>query len=285
METIIELIRWLYSPEGLTTIIQTAGLIGITAIVFAETGLLIGFFMPGDSLLVTAGILACPQSVGGGIFDPLLLTVCLIAAAIIGDQVNYALGRRAGEAVFSRPDGRLIKRKYFEEAHKFYTEHGGSAILLARFVPILRTFVPFVAGVAQMPYRRFVAFNVVGGASWVTSMVLLGYFLGSTPLAQNLHGVIIVVVAISLIPLVVGVLKQWRSMRRASRSKPIGGADLESKHLVGTPAQQSSTPRVSHATSRNKPHRSGRMGSSNQKDREQDARHLTRRPQEALGRE
>lgn len=216
MDHIIEWIRWLYSPAGLTTIIQTAGLIGITAIVFSETGLLVGFFLPGDSLLVTAGILANPEAVGGGLFDPVHLIGCLTLAAIIGDQVNYGLGNKAGEAVFSRPDGRLIKRKHFQDAHEFYTAHGGAAIVLARFVPILRTFVPFVAGVAKMPYRRFVVFNVVGATLWVFSMVLIGFFLGQTSLAKNLHGVIIVVVGISLLPLVFGALRQWRNSRAAT---------------------------------------------------------------------
>jgi membrane-associated protein len=218
MDYLIEWIRWLYSPAGLTTIIQTAGLIGLTAIVFSETGLLVGFFLPGDSLLVTAGILANPEAVGGGLFNPLHLVICLVAAAIIGDQVNYGLGYKAGAAVFSRPDGRLIKRKYFEDAHSFYVARGGAAIVLARFVPILRTFVPFVAGVAKMPYRRFVAFNIIGGASWVMSMVLIGYCLGQTPLAKNLHGVIVVVVFISILPLVFGALKQWRDSRAARRN-------------------------------------------------------------------
>jgi membrane-associated protein len=216
MEYVIELIRWLYSPEGLTAIIQTVGLAGITFIVFAETGLLVGFLLPGDSLLVTAGILACPQAIGGGIFDPITLIACLVVAAIVGDQVNYALGAKAGQAVYLRPDGWLIKRKHFEEAKAFYEARGASAIVIARFVPILRTFVPFVAGVAQMRYRRFVAFNIMGGAGWVVSMVLLGYYLGRTPLAQNLHGVITVVVAISLIPFVVAVFKRWRAGRSAN---------------------------------------------------------------------
>jgi membrane-associated protein len=221
MDYVIEWARWFYSPAGLTTMIQAAGLIGLTAIVFSETGLLVGFFLPGDSLLVTAGILACPEAIGGGLFDPLHLIICLTAAAIVGDQVNYALGAKAGDVVFSRPDGRLIKRRYFIEARDFYRVRGGSAILLARFVPILRTFVPFVAGVAQMPYRRFVAFNVIGATSWVVSMVLIGYFLGRTPLAKNLHGVIIVVVAISLIPLAVATLKQWRTNRSAVVGKVV----------------------------------------------------------------
>ncbi|MBM4329398.1 MAG: DedA family protein [Deltaproteobacteria bacterium] len=219
MDYLIELIRWLYSPEGLTTIIRTFGLLGLTAIVFAETGLLVGFFLPGDSLLVTAGILASPESIGGGLFDPVLLIACLTAAAIVGDQVNYVLGRKAGEAVFSRPDGRLVKRKYLEEARDFYRAHGGAAIVLARFVPFLRTFVPFVAGVAEMPYRRFVAFNVIGGVSWVVSMVLIGYLLGQTPLANNLHGVIMVVVAISVMPIVIGAFKQWWVRRAGPRAK------------------------------------------------------------------
>jgi len=228
MEYFIDVLRWLYSPAGLTTIIQTVGLIGLIGIVFAETGLLVGFFLPGDSLLVTAGILSCPQAVGGGLFDPIVLIGCLAVAAVVGDQVNYALGRKTGDVVFSRPDGRLIKRKYFLEAKTFYEERGGSAILLARFVPILRTFVPFVAGVAQMPYHRFVTFNVAGGASWVVSMILIGYFLGHTPLAKNLHGVIIAVVAISLIPLAVTAFKQWRRSRsgggKATEAAPVPDA-------------------------------------------------------------
>jgi membrane-associated protein len=213
METLLEFLRSLYSTEGLTRLLQAGGLVGITAIVFAETGLLIGFFLPGDSLLVTAGILSSPEAVGGGIFDPVVLTVLLSVAAVAGDQVNYGFGRKTGEIVYSRPDGRLIKRRHFEQARDFYAARGGSAILIARFVPILRTFVPFIAGVAQMRYRRFVAFNVVGGTAWVTSMVWLGYLLGKTPLAANLHRVILVVVAISLIPLAVGAFKQWRASR------------------------------------------------------------------------
>ncbi len=216
MDQIIEFIGWLYSPAGLTTIIQTVGLVGLAAIVFAETGLLVGFFLPGDSLLVTAGILACPEAVGGGLFDPVVLISCLTIAAIIGDQINYGLGRRTGEVVFSRPDGRLLKRKHYEDARVFYEARGGSAILLARFMPFFRTFVPFVAGVAKMPYRRFVIFNVAGGALWVLSMVLLGYFLGRTPLAKNLHGVIMVVVAISVMPIVVGALRQFWNGRSAA---------------------------------------------------------------------
>lgn len=211
LESIVDFVRSLYTTEGLIALIRTGGLLALVAIVFAETGLLVGFFLPGDSLLVTAGILSSPHAVGGGIFDPLVLAASLCVAAVAGDQVNYGLGRKTGHVVFSRPDGRLIKRRHFEQAHAFYVTRGASAVVLARFVPILRTFVPFIAGVAEMPYRRFVAFNVVGGTLWVTGLVALGYFLGATPLGAKLHRVILVVVAVSLIPLAVGAYKVWRN--------------------------------------------------------------------------
>jgi membrane-associated protein len=220
MEGIVDFIRSLYTTEGLVALIRTGGLLALVAIVFAETGLLVGFFLPGDSLLVTAGILSSPHAVGGGIFDPFVLAACLAVAAVAGDQVNYALGHRTGAVVYSRPDGRLIKRRHFEQAHAFYVARGGSAILLARFVPILRTFVPFVAGVAEMPYRRFVLFNVAGGALWVVSLLALGYFLGGTPLGAELHRVILLVVAVSVLPLVWSVYKMWRGGRP---SLPRGG--------------------------------------------------------------
>ena len=223
MDSLIDFLKTLYSEEGLKNIIATGGLLGLIGIVFAETGLLIGFFLPGDSLLVTAGIFSSPKAVGGQLFDPVILISCLIVAAIIGDQLNYALGARTGEAVYSRPDSRFIKRKYFEQARDFYQEHGAGAIVIARFVPILRTFVPFIAGVAQMPYRRFVLFNVVGAVSWVVSMVLIGYFIGGTPLASNLKRVILVVIFVSLIPLFVGAFKQWRASKRAAASTPEAG--------------------------------------------------------------
>jgi membrane-associated protein len=216
MDSILDFFRSLHSPEGIKHLIEAGGLVGLVAIVFAETGLLVGFFLPGDSLLVTAGILSSPEAAGGGIFDPWILILCLSIAAILGDQVNYLLGVKTGVAIYSRPDGRLVKRKHFEQARLFYERRGGSAVIIARFVPILRTFVPFIAGVAQMRYRRFVLFNVVGGTLWVVSMVLIGYFIGMTPLAAKLHRVILVVVAVSLIPLFVGVWKQWRAARAAA---------------------------------------------------------------------
>jgi membrane-associated protein len=215
VHTILEFLKSLYSDEGLKNLIHAGGYLGLIGIVFAETGLLIGFFLPGDSLLVTAGIFTTPEAVGGQLFDLFPLMAVLIVAAIVGDQLNYAMGRKTGEVVYSRPDSRFIKRKHFEQARDFYLTYGASAIVLARFVPILRTFVPFVAGVAQMPYRRFVTYNIVGGVSWVSSMLIIGHFIGQTPLASDLKRVIIVVVFISLIPLFVGAFKQWRAARRA----------------------------------------------------------------------
>jgi membrane protein YqaA with SNARE-associated domain len=136
VDNLLESVKWLYSEEGLKTIIATGGLLGLIGIVFAETGLLVGFFLPGDSLLVTAGIFSTPDSALGQLFDPVVLISCLCVAAIVGDQLNYALGRKTGEAVYNRPDSRFIKRKYFEQARDFYQAHGASAIVIARFVPI-----------------------------------------------------------------------------------------------------------------------------------------------------
>jgi len=215
LEPWIDFLKSLHSAEGITRLITAGGYLGLVAIVFAETGLLVGFFLPGDSLLVTAGIFCSPAAVGGQLFDPVLLMTVLSIAAIAGDQVNYALGRKTGQAVFKRPDSRFIKRRYFEQAREFYERHGASAVVIARFVPILRTFVPFIAGVAEMSYTRYVLYNVIGGIGWVVSMVLLGYLIGMTPLASKLHRVIVVVVFISLLPLAAGAFKQWRASREA----------------------------------------------------------------------
>src|SRR5262245_27839397 len=169
----------LHSAEGLEHLIAAGGLLALITIVFSETGLLMGFFLPGDSLLVTAGILSS-RAIHGG--EPILniytLNLSLMTAAIAGDQVGYWLGRKTGPKIFNKPDNRFFKKRYAVEAHEFYEKHGGKAIILARFVPILRTFVPFIAGVARMSYRRYVPFDVIGGISWILSMTLLGYFLG-----------------------------------------------------------------------------------------------------------
>ena len=212
MDAIFQFLGNLHSPQGIEALIRSGGLMLLVFIVFAETGLLAGFFLPGDSLLVTAGLL-CSRSLSGGepILNIWLVNLALMAAAVIGDQVGFWLGRKTGPKIFNKPDNRFFKKKYALEAHAFYEKHGGKAIILARFVPILRTFVPFIAGVADMSYRRFVAFNVFGGIGWVLSMTTLGYFLGQSPLGEKLHLIILVVIFVSILPMAIGVLKRFFS--------------------------------------------------------------------------
>jgi membrane-associated protein len=178
-------------------LIRVGGLIGLIGIVFAETGLLIGFFLPGDSLLITAGLFAAK-----GDLNIVTLNVTLMAAAIIGDATGYWIGRRTGKTLYSRPDSLLFRREHLRITHEFYERHGGKTIVIARFIPILRTFAPVVAGVAEMGYRRFATYNIVGGIGWVASMTLAGYWLGlSVPnIEQNIHYVVAVVIALSLLP-------------------------------------------------------------------------------------
>ncbi|MFA0766711.1 MAG: hypothetical protein OXFUSZZB_000039 [Candidatus Fervidibacter sp.] len=199
-----EWLRWLTDVEAL---IRWGGLTGIVTIVFIETGLFIGFFLPGDSLLVTAGIMAA-----AGYLDLRWLIPLTILAAIIGDQVNYAIGYRAGVALMSRYER---FRPHLERAHAFYEKHGAKTIVLARFVPIVRTFAPAVAGAARMNYRTFVTYNIVGGIIWVLSTTLTGYFLGRAipHIDRYLHLVIAIVVFLSILP----ILREWRRERRKER--------------------------------------------------------------------
>ncbi|MEO6325078.1 MAG: VTT domain-containing protein [Thermoanaerobaculia bacterium] len=208
----IESLRtFLHSILDVRGLIQWGGYFGLLAIVFAETGLLIGFFLPGDSLLVTAGIFASK-----GDLNLWTLLAGLSIAAIVGDAVGYAIGKKAGETLYSRPDSRFFKRKHLIAAHDFYEKYGGKTIILARFVPIIRTFAPTVAGAAGMTYRRFALFNVIGGVGWVFSTVLGGYFLGRTipDLDKNIHFVIAIVVGLSILPIV---YEAWKA-RRAARA-------------------------------------------------------------------
>ena len=188
-------------------LILKVGLVGLFGIVFAETGLLVGFFLPGDSLLVTAGILAA-----GGKFNVWVLLVGLSVMAVAGDQTGYLIGRKAGQALYSRPDSRFFKRKHLIAAHDFYEKYGGKTIILARFVPIIRTFAPTVAGAAEMNYRKFVTFNVVGGVAWVWSMVGGGYLLGSVfPwIPKNIEKVAIAIVLLSVLPIA---WEYWKARR------------------------------------------------------------------------
>ena len=198
-------------PERL---ISTFGTIGLLLIVFAESGLLIGFFLPGDSLLFTAGLLSSQ----GKLPHIALLVLGCVLAAVAGDQTGYVFGRRVGPALFRRPDSRLFKQANVEKAQAYFEEHGSKTIVLARFVPIVRTFAPIVAGVSHMPYRTFVAFNVVGGVLWAAGVTTLGYLLGSTvpSIDKYLLPAVAVIVVVSLIPVALEIRKARREAARAS---------------------------------------------------------------------
>ena len=177
------------------------------AIVFTETGVVVMPFLPGDTLLFVVGALAA----GGGM-DITTVMAVLVAAALTGDNVNYWIGRWAGPKVFRAQDSRWFSRKYLERTHAFYERHGGKAIIIARFVPIVRTYVPFVAGIGTMSYARFLAFSVVGALLWVVSLCLAGYWFGNIPLVkENLGVVIVIIIAISLTPIAVEFLRERRS--------------------------------------------------------------------------
>ena len=206
MDTLIGFFKSLHSSEGLIQLITQGGFFILLAIVFAETGLLIGFFLPGDSLLVAAGVVSAQSD--HLYFNIWFLNAALMLAAITGDQLGYWLGSKTGPQIFKTEDSLFFKKKYAIEAHDFYELHGGKSIIIARFIPVLRTFVPFIAGVAQMPYRRFLYFNVIGGILWVGSLLTLGYFVGKSPLAKHLHYVILFVIAVSLLPIAIGLFKR-----------------------------------------------------------------------------
>jgi len=210
METLLDL--WAQVPSA-EAIIRWGGVIALIAIVFAETGLLVGFFLPGDSLLVTAGLFAAR-----GDLNVVVLLVSLSIAAIVGDAVGYAIGRRLGPKLFKKEDSFLFKRKHLVKAHEFYERYGGKTIVIARFVPIIRTFAPTVAGAAEMTYSKFAAYNVFGGLLWVFSMVLGGYALGSVVpnIDKYIHYVIVIVVFLSLLP---PVIEWWRERRRNAAEK------------------------------------------------------------------
>ena len=205
------------------SLIDDVGLWGVFAVVFAESGLLVGFFLPGDSLLFTAGFLASgPSSVDEALHLPLgFLLIGTFVAAVAGDQVGYLLGRRAGPAIFRRPNSRFFKQENVEKAHAFFDKYGAKTIVLARFVPIVRTFAPVVAGVSRMNYRTFVTFNVVGGFLWAIGVTLLGYFLGQVDvIEENLELAILTVVAISLLPIARELWLSRRQRRAASVEDP-----------------------------------------------------------------
>lgn len=198
--------------------IKTGGIVALALIVFAESGLLIGFFLPGDSLLFFAGFLASGAAVEqfGERYMPSLWVVALVCAvaAIVGDQVGYLIGKRFGPALFARPKSRLFDPAHVTKAEAFFERHGAKTIVLARFVPIVRTFVPTVAGVSSMHYRTFVTFNVIGGVLWGAGITTLGYFLGEIDAVKNnIEIAAIVIVAVSVLPLVLEFVKHRRSAK------------------------------------------------------------------------
>jgi membrane-associated protein len=192
---------------SLDALVRWGGYVVLTAIVFTETGLLVGFFLPGDSLLITAGLVAAT-----GTLNIWWLNVLLIGAAVFGDSVGYAIGARLGPRLFTRERSLLFNPKHVERTRRFYERHGAKTIVIARFVPIVRTFAPVVAGVGMMHYRRFLAYNVVGGVGWVVSMTWAGYLLGQVipDINRHIHVVVVIVIVLSLVPIAIEVLRERR---------------------------------------------------------------------------
>jgi len=196
----------------LEALIKTVGYVGLFVIVFAETGLLIGFFLPGDTLLITAGLLAGRNELELWVLIPLL-----IVAAVLGDASGYQIGKHAGPRLFNREDSRWFHRRHLERAQDFYDRHGGKTIIIARFLALIRTFAPTIAGAARMPYRKFVVFNVAGGVGWVISMTVLGYWFGKK--VENLElfftAMVVIMVVVSVAPAAFHLLRELARRRAA----------------------------------------------------------------------
>jgi membrane-associated protein len=213
-QILLEIWRSLTDPDRLIhllSVVVTGGLgyALLAGVVFAETGLLVGLFLPGDSLLFTIGVVA-----GAGGLDIVQICSLLVIASILGDQSGFFLGHRTGPAIFSRKDSRLFKQEYVTRTQRFYERHGGKTLVYAKFVPIVRTFAPFMAGVGKMRYARFVSFNIFGGMGWVLSMTLAGYNLGGVALVRrNFEKVVLGIVFLSVLPLILHGLKARREAK------------------------------------------------------------------------
>jgi membrane-associated protein len=207
------LVDVLTGRASLDELILWGGYAILVAIVFTETGLLIGCFLPGDSLLITAGLVAAT-----GRFDMVLLNVLVSLAAIVGDSVGYAIGAKAGPKLFSRPKSRLFNPRHVERTREFYARHGSKTIVIARFVPIIRTFAPVVAGVANMEYRRFLTYNVAGGIGWSVSMTGAGYILGRTVpnISSYIHVIVLIVIVLSVVPIAIELMRERRKKALSS---------------------------------------------------------------------
>jgi membrane-associated protein len=217
LHSLLEFLKTLTTPEKLIELLSTIlsgwlGYAALFAILFSETGLLVGFFLPGDSLLFTVGVVA-----SAGALDIRWVIPVLSAAALLGDSTGYLLGRQAGPRVFSRPDSRLFKQEYVTRTRAFYEKYGGKTIVMARFVPIVRTFAAFVAGVGQMPYFKFLPFSVCGGVGWVTFLTLLGYEIGSIPFVRrNFDKAILLIIFLSLLPTFI---EFWKARRETVKQR------------------------------------------------------------------
>lgn len=201
------LIEWFNRLRDVQSLVQTAGYAGLTALIFAETGLFIGFFLPGDSVMVSAGLFAQRGYLSIGLLGSLLT-----AASIVGDSTGYWIGRATGPRMFRREDSLLFKRRHLIAAHQFYERHGGKAVIIARFMPIIRAFAPVVAGIGQMPYARYVVYSIAGSILWVWSMLLLGYSLGRyvPGVASHIDIVVVLIVLVSVAPALIARLNARR---------------------------------------------------------------------------
>ncbi len=214
---LIDLLRSLTNPEKLIHLLSTvltgwAGYLVLFLIVFAESGLLVGFFLPGDSLLFTVGVVA-----GAGKLNVATMIAMLATASILGDGSGFLLGSKIGYRLFEGGSSALFRREYLERTQAFYEKHGGKTIVYAKFVPIIRTFAAFIAGVGRMHYARFLLFNVCGAIGWVTLMILMGYFLGNIPIIrQNFEKVILLIIVLSLLPAILQALQGRRSRQPAA---------------------------------------------------------------------
>lgn len=210
LQSILHFLHSLYSTDGLRELIRSGGAPLVCAIVFVETGFFVGFFLPGDSLLITAGIFSY-----AGVIPLKWLLLPVMFCAIAGDQIGYWIGRSAGAALYRREDSLFFRRSHLQRAHDFYEKYGGRAVILARFVPIIRTFCPPVAGAARMPYSRYLLFDIFGGTFWVGATILGGYSLGHfiPNIGNYIHYVIAVVIFLSILPPIIGVLRSRKTPR------------------------------------------------------------------------
>lgn len=218
MHAIFDFIKNLHDSGHLQQMVHSGGIPLIALIVFAETGLLVGFFLPGDTMLFVAGVAAATTDpLGHTYLNIYALTASLIAAAIIGDQCGYFLGLKTGRAIFTRQEGLFFKRKHAEKAHAFYVKYGAWAVIAARFAPVLRTFVPFMAGVGEMRYLKFLGIDSIGGFLWIVIVVWSGYLLGARA-QHNLHYIVPAIAVISFLPVAIGITREFLAARKERAS-------------------------------------------------------------------